>query len=67
MPHDPRSFSTNTTEAGQTNEINAEAIAEDLEAEGSHQGTGRRGGSPADRGHGLKTRAHNKDIVSGRA
>lgn len=48
-------------------EIDAEAIAEALEGEGSHQGLGRRGGSPADREHGVKTRAHNKDIISGRA
>ena len=48
-------------------EVDAEAIAEDLEAEGSHQGIGRRDGSPVDREHGAKTRAHNKDIISGRA
>lgn len=44
-----------------------ELLAEDLEAEGSHQGIGHRDGSPADREHGVKTRAHNKDIISGRA
>lgn len=48
-------------------EIDAEAIAEDLEAEGRHQGIGHRDGSPADREHGRKTRAHNKDVISGRA
>ncbi|WP_340645753.1 hypothetical protein [Phenylobacterium sp.] len=42
-------------------------LAEDLEAEGSHQGIGRRDGSPSDREHGVKTRAHSKDIISGRA
>lgn len=67
MPQDPRSFSPDTTQSGPGEEIAAEAIAEDLEAEGSHQGIGRRGGAPADREHGVKTRAHNKDIISGRA
>lgn len=42
--------------------------ADDLEADGSHQGTGRRADkAPADREHGRKTREHNKDIVSRRA
>ena len=67
MPQDPRSFSPDTPEPGLAEEIDAEAIAEDLEAEGSHQGIGRRGGAPPDREHGIKTRAHNKDIISGRA
>ncbi len=39
----------------------------ELEAEGSHQGIGRRaGGHPADREHGVKTRIRSKQIVSGR-
>lgn len=42
-------------------------MAEDLEAESMRQGIGRRDGSPADREHGKKTRAHSKDIISGRA
>ena len=62
----PRSFSPDTSKAREADEIDAEAIAEDLEAEGGHQGIGRRGGAPADREHGVKTRAHNKDIISGR-
>ena len=38
-----------------------------LEAEGSHQGIGRRADKPpSDREHGLKTRARNKEINSGR-
>ena len=44
-----------------------EHLAEEFEAEGTRQGIGRRDGSPADREHGVKTRAHNKDIISGRA
>ena len=41
--------------------------AEALEAEGSRQGIGRRADrAPADREHGLKTRARNKEINSGR-
>lgn len=41
--------------------------AEALEAQGSHQGIGRRADrAPADREHGLKTRARNKEINSGR-
>ena len=40
---------------------------EELEAEGSRQGIGRRADrAPADREHGLKTRARNKEINSGR-
>ncbi|MGH6999664.1 MAG: hypothetical protein ACREEO_15820 [Phenylobacterium sp.] len=39
----------------------------ELEAEGSHQGIGRRAsGHPADREHGVKTRVRSKQIVSGR-
>ena len=45
----------------------ADLLVEDLEAEGRHQGIGHRDGSPADREHGRKTRAHNKDVISGRA
>jgi hypothetical protein len=38
-----------------------------LEADGSHQGIGRRAsGHPADREHGIKTRVRSKQIVSGR-
>ena len=49
-------------------EIDAEAIAEDLDAEGNHQGIGHRADpAPSDREHGKKTRAHSKDIISGRA
>ncbi len=41
---------------------------EDLEAEGDHQGIGRRTDKgPADHKHGRKTREHHKDIVSRRA
>lgn len=36
MPQDPRSFSPDTTPSGRGEEIDAEAIAEDLEAEASH-------------------------------
>ena len=40
---------------------------EELEAESSRQGIGRRADrAPADREHGLKTRARNKEINSGR-
>ena len=40
---------------------------EALEAQGTHQGIGRRADrAPADREHGLKTRARNKEINSGR-
>ncbi|MDP3870356.1 hypothetical protein [Phenylobacterium sp.] len=67
MPQDPRSFSPDTTPSGRGEEFDAEAITQDLEAEARHQGIGRRGGAPADREHGVKTRAHNKDIISGRA
>lgn len=39
----------------------------EFEAEGAHQGIGRRAEPhPADREHGLKTRARSKEIVSGR-
>lgn len=71
MAHDPRSFSPVTVEAAHKQdggEIDIEAIAEDLEAEGRHQGLGHRADpAPSDREHGRKTRAHSKDIISGRA
>jgi hypothetical protein len=41
--------------------------ADDLEAEGSHEGIGHRSDkAPSDREHGKKTRERNKDIVSRR-
>lgn len=40
---------------------------EELEAQGTREGIGRRADrAPADREHGLKTRARNKEINSGR-
>ncbi|CAN5809773.1 hypothetical protein BH11PSE1_BH11PSE1_13260 [soil metagenome] len=43
-------------------------LAGEFEAEGNHQGIGRRADpAPSDREHGVKTRAHNKAILSGRA
>lgn len=64
MAQDPHSFSP----AGPPqSHVDAEDIAENLEAAGLQEGIGRRDGSPADREHGKKTRAHAKDIISGRA
>ncbi|MBP7651164.1 MAG: hypothetical protein KA085_10975 [Phenylobacterium sp.] len=64
MAQDPRSFSP----AGPPqSHIDAEDIALNPEAEGLQEGIGHREGSLAEREHGKKTRAHAKDIISGRA
>ncbi len=50
------------------NQAELDFSADDLEADGSHQGIGHRAEKPpSDREHGKKTREHNKDIVSRRA
>ena len=52
---------------GETDPKTEFSAAEELEDEASHEGIGRRAsGHPADREHGVKTRARSKQIVSGR-
>jgi hypothetical protein len=74
MAEKPRSFSSTGVEPGpdqdpavDPNQGVLDFGADDLEAEGSHQGLGRRADkAPVDREHGRKTREHYKDIVSRR-
>lgn len=71
MAEKPRSFSPTQVEPKQDQEPAQASLdfgADDLEAEGSHQGLGHRADkAPSDREHGKKTREHHKDIVSRRA
>ena len=62
-----RDADENQNPAIHPNQATLDFGADDLEAEGSHQGLGHRADkAPSDREHGKKTREHNKDIISRR-
>jgi hypothetical protein len=75
MAETPRSFSPTQVDANPDGDPALDPTqaaldfgADDLEAEGTHQGLGHRADkAPSDREHGRKTREHYKDIVSRRA